>query len=136
MSRTIKIIRIASIITLLSIAFAFPALGKSIKRKGSMYSSDEIDITNIESKSLERNKSGLIWYSLKANVRNHQSRKILVTFCLQAVDKIGNQIKNECFYNQVIDGYMLRRIYDDKRVINPIEYKKILKWKVDSVTVK
>ncbi len=134
MSRSKKYILITSIIFLM-IALAMPALCGSRYRRGTTYRYKRIDIYNIESVRHESVKSGLLWYSFKANVRNKTNRTIYVTVCFQAVDRQGFELTDVCFYKKLIKGYNTI-LLTERTVMDARDYKKIWEWQIETAKIK
>ncbi len=122
-------------IVLLAITFAFPAHSRSKKRRGESFRSQSIEISNIESVRHEKSKSGLIWYSIKANVRNRTRQAINVTVCFQAVDRSGYELHDVCFHDEYIKKNTTR-ILSEKTVMEAKDYKNTWEWKIEKLRIK
>jgi hypothetical protein len=108
--------------------------GGSKKRRGSTYRSKSIEISNIESIRHEKKRSGLIWYSIKANVRNRSKRTIKVSVCFQAVNRSGYELEDVCFYDKIIKKNDTR-ILSDRTVMDAKSYKDTWEWKIENLRI-
>lgn len=115
--------------------FIQPAFSASSKRFGETFRSKSVEISAISSKKLEKNKTGLIWYAVKAKVRNRTNRPIKVTVIFQALDREGFEIEDVYFSNKLVKRNSTL-LLADKEVMDAYTYKNIWEWKVKKVRVK
>ncbi len=132
-TKTSKVFSAAWVVVLV-ITIACPAYSRSQRRRGTSYISPRIEISNISSIRHEKAKSGLIWYSIKANVRNRTQRTIHVTICFQAVDRSGYELDDVCFYDELIKKDATR-ILSDKTVMDATDYKNTWEWKIKKLRI-
>lgn len=126
--RSILIAGICVVATLI----AAPTFG-GIKKRGSTHTTNGFEISNIESKNLEKDlKSGLIYYTFRANVRNKTSRDYRLTVCFQAVDRDGYEREEACFHDKWIERRGTTTI-TNKLVMDATDYNSIWEWKVESM---
>lgn len=113
---------------------SIPAAGRSSKRRGETYTTKSIEISQIESKRLEKQKSGLIYYSFKANARNRTKGNIEVSVCFQAVDRSGYELEEACFWNKTIRKNGTATL-TDKLVMDTKDYQNIWEWKIERLSI-
>ncbi len=121
------------IITFLATTIAFHAQGSSSKkRRGTTVNTNSFEISNIESKRLENDKSGLIYYSFKARIRNRTKRTLKASFTFHAIDRDGYELEDVYLYDQVIKRNSTR-ILSDRQLMQRNDYDDIWEWKVVKV---
>ena len=133
MNKSMKTIVILVAILLL-IATALPAAGKSIKRRGSTYRTNTVEIFDIVSKKQENEKSGLIYYSIKAKVRNRTNHPVKITARFQAIDRSGYELEQASFYDKQIKARSTVNL-TDRLVMQSRDYNNIKEWKVETLRI-
>lgn len=113
---------------------AFPAFGANKKVIGNNIKTRSFEITRIASKRLENTRSGLIYYSFKAHVRNRTKRTLKASFYFQGLDRDGYEIEDVHFYDRVIKANSTVRL-SDKLVIDRRDYDKLWKWEAYRVRI-
>lgn len=132
MKTTRKTILLATI-CVSAILIAIPAAGRALKKQGSTYITTGFEVSQIESKNLEKGKSsGHIWYTFKASVRNKTNKPYTLSICFQGVDREGYERDEACFYDEYIGKYETR-MFTDKKVMDARDYDSIWEWKVDNI---
>lgn len=129
------------IATLTFIAFIFTILlttsaigGTSKIRRGSTFTSNKVEVTNIESKLLDNEYSGHGYYSIKAKVRNRTDKTIKVSIFFQAIDRDGYELEEVYFYDKSIRARGTANL-TDRNSISIDDYENIWTWKIEKLKV-
>ena len=119
-------------IILLATSSTVAVSGSSTIRRGSTVSTKSYEISGIESKRLENDASGLIYYSFKARVRNRTNKKLKATFYFQAVDRNGYEREDVVLYDKSIEAQGTA-VISDRLVIKRSDYDAIWEWKFEKI---
>jgi exonuclease I len=122
--------KFSTIIFVLLFITAIPAESLTNKfRRGSTYTSEAVQITNISSQRLQDKDTGSVKYSFEAKVRNQKNHPIKITIGFQAIDRDGYEIK-EIYFSKKFINRKGTGLFSNRYRMDVLDYERIWEWKI------